>query len=76
MSAELPSLEAQAVRWRELNHSTEAKHARYLAESLVCFCLDNGLRVEISTVSIAPAMGALDSVITVTPSREGYQSTT
>jgi len=76
MSAPLPSLAEQAERWCHLNASPEAGHARHLARTLVEFCREHGLCVEIVQVSHACSMGATHEEITVTPSRDGYQSTT
>lgn len=76
MSAALPSLAAQTERWNELNHSRQANYIRRNLEVLVATARQQGLRIEITQVSTAPSMGATREVITVTPSREGYQSTT
>lgn len=76
MSAALPSLEAQAARWRELNDGAAAVYLRRQLENLITTARQLGLRVEITQVSHARSMGATHEEITVTPSREGYQSTT
>lgn len=75
MTAPLPSLEAQAARWRELNECAEAKFIRENIEFFVRIARGLGLRVEVTQVSHACSMGATHEEITVTPSREGYQST-
>lgn len=74
MSADRPSLEVQAARWRELNESTQANYLRRQLENLVTTARQLGLRIEIAQVSHAQAMGATHEVVTVTPSRDGYQS--
>jgi len=70
----LPSLEAQAARWRELNESMLARRLRLQLESIACEARAHGLRIEVTQVSIGPRMGCTTERITVTPSREGYQS--
>ncbi len=74
MSAELPPLAVQASRWHELNNSGEARAIADMARWLAGHARRCGLRVEIVQVSHAQAMGATHEEITVTPSREGYQS--
>lgn len=76
MNAALPSLEAQAERWRELNGSAAAVYLRRELENLVTTARQLGLRIEVREVSHSCRMGATHEEITVTPSREGYQSTT
>lgn len=76
MSAERPSLEAQAARWHALNDGPAARYLRLQLENMVTTARQLGLRVEIRTVPDGCAMGAHHEEITVTPSREGYQSTT
>lgn len=76
MSAELPSLEAQAARYRELAESGEAKAIQNMVCMLSGYARSIGLRIEVREVSHACSMGATHEEITVTPSREGYQSTT
>jgi len=76
MSNERPSLEAQAARWDELNQSEQAEHIREQADHLVKLARRWGLRLEVAQVSHACSMGATHKEITVTPSRDGYQSTT
>lgn len=75
MSAALPSLEAHAERWRELNDSKAAFYIRRELENLALTARQIGLRIEVREVSHACSMGATHEEITVTPSREGYQST-
>jgi hypothetical protein len=75
MAADRPSLEAQAERWRALNESGQANHLRRELLNLVATARQLGLRIEITQVSHFQAMGATHEEITVTPSREGYQST-
>ncbi len=74
MTADRPSLEVQAERYRELDESVVARSLRRRAEDLIRDARALGLRVEITQVSHACAMGATHEVATVTPSREGYQS--
>jgi hypothetical protein len=76
MSADRPSLEAQAARWHELNDSAIARMLRKRADDLVHDARALGFRVEIVNVPDGCAMGAYHEEIIVTPSREGYQSTT
>ena len=76
MSAALPSLEAQAARWHELNESVLARRLRLQIESIACEARAHGLRIEVAQVSIGHRMGCTTEIVTVTPSREGYQSTT
>lgn len=76
VSAALPSLEDQAARWHELDASEEAKFIRENLMFYVARARYFGLRVEVKQVSHAPSMGATHEEITVTPSRDGYQSTT
>lgn len=76
MSAALPSLDAQAARWRELDESKNARIIRAQLQKIVQSARDLGLRVEIHQVSHACSMGATHEEIIVTPSRDGYQSTT
>ena len=76
MSAQRPSLEAQAAKWEELNSGFAAKYLRRQLDVLVRTARQLGLRIEITQVSHAPAMGTTHEIIIVTPSREGYQSTT
>ena len=73
MSARLPSLEAQTDRWHELNDSSQAHYLRRQLQSLVATARQLGLRVEITQVSHAQAMGATHEIVSVTPSRDGYQ---
>lgn len=75
MSAPLPSLEAQAARWRELNESIDALRLRDHLNGLIIFARKQGLRIEVREVSHACSMGATHEEILVTPSRGGYQST-
>lgn len=75
MSADRPSLEAQAARWRVLDESMNARIIRAQLQKLVQSARDLGLRIEVREVSHAYSMGATHEEITVTPSREGYQST-
>ena len=70
-----PSLEAQAERWRELNESSAAVYIRRELETLVTTARQIGLRIEVREVNHACSMGATHEEITVTPSRDGYQST-
>lgn len=72
----IPSLEDQAARWRELDASPEAKFIRENIEFFVKMARVHGLRVEVAQVSHTCSMGATHEEITVTPSRDGYQSTT
>ena len=66
----------QAARWHELNTSVEARMIRARARDLIADARSLGLRVEIVTVSDGlPRMGGHHEQFTVTPSREGYQST-
>lgn len=74
MSAPLPSLEAQADRWHELNDSQAAHYLRRQLQSLVTTARQLGLRIEITQVSHAQAMGSTHEIVSVTPSRDGYQS--
>lgn len=76
MTNPLPSLEAQAARWRELNESQLARRLRHQLESIACEARAHGLRIEVTQVSIGPRMGCTTEQITVTPSRDGYQSLT
>ena len=76
MTAPLPSLAQQTERWNELNHSRSANYLRRQLEVLVTTARQQGLRIEITQVSHDRAMGATHEIVTVTPSREGYQSTT
>jgi hypothetical protein len=76
MSGPLPSLAQQTERWHELNHSRSANYLRRQLEVLVTTARQQGLRIEITQVSHAKKMGATFEIITVTPSREGYQSIT
>jgi hypothetical protein len=76
MSAERPSLEAQAARWHELNTSGHAHYLRRQVDNLVSTARQLGLRIEVTQASHACSMGATHEIVTVTPSREGYQSTT
>lgn len=76
MSKPLPSLEAQAARWELLNTSFRAKQLRQHLQHVVNTARELGLRIEVRQVSHACSMGATHEEITVTPSREGYQSTT
>lgn len=74
MSAPLPSLQAQTDRWHELNDSQAAHYLRSQFQVLVATARQLGLRVEITQVSHAQAMGATHEIVSVTPSRDGYQS--
>lgn len=76
MSSTLPSLDDQAERWRELNGSSAAAYLRRELETLVTTARQIGLRIEVREVSHACSMGATHEEIIVTPSRDGYQSTT
>lgn len=75
MAAERPSLEVQAQTWRLLNEGSAANYIRRELENIVNTARQLGLRVEVTQVSHAQAMGATHEVVTVTPSREGYQRT-
>lgn len=75
MSGALPSLEAQAARWRVLNESEAKVDLLRLVSGACALARSLGLRVEVREVSYACSMGATHEEITVTPSREGYQST-
>lgn len=74
--AERPSLEAQEIRWKDLAKSVEAHYLKRQLETLVLTARQLGLRVEIRNVPDGCAMGSHHEEIIVTPSREGYQSTT
>lgn len=74
MSADLPSLESQAARWKELNESSGARYLKLELENLVETARQIGLRIEVTTVATDQRMGAVRSVVSVTPTREGYQS--
>lgn len=74
--ADCPSLEVQAARWHELNSAPDANYLRRLLENAVETARSLGLRIEIRNVPDGCAMGAHHEEIIVTPSREGYQSTT
>jgi len=76
MSRPLPSLEEQAIRFAEIDSSTYAKYIRRELEIIVRTARQVGLRIEIVNVPDGCAMGAHHEEIIVTPSREGYQSTT
>lgn len=71
----LPSLEAQAARYRELDESSTARRLRLQLESIVCEARAHGLRIEVTQASIGHRMGCTTEHVTVTPSRDGYQST-
>lgn len=75
MTTKLPSLEAQAARYRELAESGQAIAIQNMACMLSAYARSVGLRIEITQVSHAQAMGATHEIVTVTPSRDGYQST-
>ena len=76
MPNESPSLEAQAKRYQDLAESGEAKAIQQTLCILATYARSIGLRIEVREVSHAQAMGATHEEITVTPSRDGYQSTT
>jgi len=76
MPNERPSLDEQAARWKSLNESYAAEDLRQLMRGAVQTARELGLRIEVRQVSHACSMGATHEEIIVTPSREGYQSTT
>lgn len=71
----LPSLQAQAERWQELDQSPLARRLRLQLESIACEARAHGLRIEVAQVSVGHRMGCTTEHVTVTPSRDGYQST-
>lgn len=75
MPNEIPSLEAQTDTWNTLNNSEHARRAKQMAYELVLYGLAHGLHVEIAWKSHPLAPRRLHS-IEVTPTRDGYQSTT
>lgn len=70
-------LEDEAERWRALNESSAAAYIRRELDNHVRTARIMGLRIEITQVPEgSPRMGGTREIITVTPSRAGYQSTT
>ncbi len=76
MSAARPSLEAQGQRFEAMNAAEAALYLRRQIAILVITARQLGYRIEVVNVPDGHAMGLHHEEIIVTPSREGYQSTT